>query len=373
MKSLLIILTQVFPAFFLLAQDTSGRVILTMGYEFKTDVDVYDIKGPKKKLDVSVFSVNENDSDIKQANLIRTVNCEFDLQRDRVGEVNTKSSSGKTEFTSIFKREKQNWELLEFDKDSSYFRRETWVRKNRKYSSRIIHDGAFDSDSDYNEHEEYISRRRGKLVISKQIIDYHYVRETTKTWYTKKHKPKLKKNYSYGIPWLKQTWKYDNSGKLKEDETLHLRDGRPIYQYIYRYDKNGNIIEEFNNILDYRSSSSHLVYKYDSNNREIESVKYDADGSLVAKWTKTYDLSGNVIIEKSQYKDGNKSYLSTFKYNNYNLRIEEYWCDEYSHPISCYKIESHWENIDKFGNWGKVTEYLNGVPQVITMRKIEYY
>lgn len=365
-----LLLVTILPLFSF-AHGDSSKVLVRVDEPFKTSVSNYDARGPKKSISVSVYSISGHSIDTNSSYLLKTIERNYDERGNCIYEKTIDFDSGKAVLTQITKKERKFYEAVSFDKDSSYFKKEKWERINKKYSFRHTSYAPLETDTTDVEDENYTSRHRGRLVAMKRTIDRHDEREATITRYDRRHRPTEQNYYTYGKQWLKKTWEYDKNQILLADTTVYLENGKATMQNIVRYDRNGNIVEQLNNVFRYNSSSTRQTFKYDSNNHQTEWNQYLADGSLQMKEKSLYDNRGNLVKEIVMTNVEKFNFERTYSYNKYDLITAE----SGTNADSTYHYErtNDWEQTDPYGNWLKVTEYLNGLPQRITVRKIEYY
>ncbi len=130
----------------------------------------------------------------------------------------------------------------------------------------------------------------------------------------------------------KETWKYDKQGVLAEYSNY---EGSGELSYTIKFDKNGNALESNFIKLGFK-----FFNRYDANGNKIESTQKDVNYEI--KHFYTYDDKRNLIKEK-QVSNGDTD-LTTYEYT-----------------------------YDQHQNWIKRIEYLNGIPQYLVEREIEYY
>lgn len=210
--------------------------------------------------------------------------------------------------------------------------------------------------------------------------------------------------------------KYQND-KITEKITYNNQNN-PTEKIVYTNDKRGNVIEELNyqglEIIQYKS-----VKKYDDKNRILSDISYDKKSkklyetvyeykgnNLTKKYTYdnkgkieysedfTYDAKGNMLTQLVYEKFDNSKTLNTYTYDSKGNRTQ--WAVSKngkpfmtaffkydakgnttvigSADASCKekdKREYEYE-YDKTGNWIKKTIKINGTPQYIAERQINY-
>jgi hypothetical protein len=138
---------------------------------------------------------------------------------------------------------------------------------------------------------------------------------------------------------FKQNITYDNSGRKIREERYNGTDYQIIkYNYqnnklseIVRSDVFGNIEHKriFNysgdictiNIYDGKSNQEgKIINTYDNHDNIIESVEYDAKGTVKEKYV--YKFAQNLMQEKTKYVLGNFIYKEEYKYDNNNNLIK---------------------------------------------------
>ncbi|MDC0339067.1 hypothetical protein OAN33_05975 [Flavobacteriales bacterium] len=182
----------------------------------------------------------------------------------------------------------------------------------------------------------------------------------------------IEENYynSDGVLSSKDTYKYDVNGNHNEGESYNS-DGGLISKYLYKHDEDGNIIEEIdfdsNGILEYKT-----IFKYDDKGNPIEENNYKSDGSLVSKNTYKYDDKGNQIEENVFNSDGSLYYKSTSKYHSNGDKIEMD-TESYRDEITERYTFTYEYTYDSEGNWIKQIGLVDGKPEILIERDIEYY
>jgi len=202
---------------------------------------------------------------------------------------------------------------------------------------------------------------------------------------------------------------YNEQGSISE--IIYYDSDNSIYEsYEYVYDEN-NLKIEMNIFSGDKELIEKTKYTYYNNNNLHEAYVYNADGSLYekivhhynddAEFTKLeiynsenelyythnvkYDDNSNVLEtvtnqEMSARVSEDNRYLildsytitrrESFEYNNSGFvkKIEKYRSDEKSETF-----ETHKFTYDQNNNWIRKIEYLDGNPEYLVIRSIEYY
>lgn len=244
-------------------------------------------------------------------------------------------------------------------------------------------DWKFDEKGNFIEKK---SKRTGDSIVHFQIYRYdtaeHLLLDSSNEY--KDHSWDI---YLYDLKGnqIERLEHYSDSGKTKIGITE-----------IYKVDEKGNKIEEDC----YWGNKDSLNYKaYIKNNergQELEKVYYDEKGKLHTKVVRVYDDKGNQLefqiyncdtlknkytwkwdnrdneIESCNYKkDGKLASKDTWKYDDKGFMIEDDYIGTASSRIT--RHFTYYENIDKEGNWHRSIELMDGKPESIVERVIEYY
>lgn len=190
---------------------------------------------------------------------------------------------------------------------------------------------------------------------------------------------------------------YDDAGKLvamtgyRLDETI-------LWKSVSKYDASGCKIE----MITYSSndtSQGKITFMCDPDGNLIETTEYGPDGSILSRSSYKYDGTSN-RIEESHYlpesdtwvkianrfdERGNKIESSTLKpdgtifrnlkfiYDANNNMIEEQGISGDLLKGEMFNKHNYTYEYDKNLNWIKKTRFINGKPNSITERVIEYF
>ncbi len=186
---------------------------------------------------------------------------------------------------------------------------------------------------------------------------------------------------------------YDRDDHLIERRSFDPA-GNQVQEDIYDYNEEGKLIENdrYNDLLNQYTTFHHA---YDATGRKTEVVRKNADGEVQAVRTFLYDSLGN---KRETFEDMEHGFRSVIRsvYDGKGKEIEyfEYEPDgsvklrhitEYDEHLSILKrvtfnsegeivqTKSFQYQYDKKGNWIRITEYRNSVPQTVRIREIEYF
>jgi hypothetical protein len=353
-----------------LAQNKNGIILAAEIEPTFLYLSNYGAVGPVKSVHVSIYFVNRHSTDIDSVSISKTIDQIFDENGRNRYEKITDYYRGKVERTEVLTYEGDKCNSIYYKEDSSYYRREQWTKIGKRKSVKHTSYNPF-TDSIDTEDEIFIRRRRGKLLIVKEVHDKHDLREVRTTRFTRKHQPLVQKVETYNEVWLEKVWTYSANMVLLADTTFHLKKGKTTDMYIVSYDANGNVIERGGWCYEYNHAKSRQTYVYDSNNSEVEHYQYRADGSLELWGRLVYDAHGNLTSDTGYDSDSLAHSQNLFIYNEFNqMTSATLWGRGLADTI---RYTRKWEGMDKYDNWQKVTEYKNGEPMLITIRTIEYY
>jgi hypothetical protein len=105
-------------------------------------------------------------------------------------------------------------------------------------------------------------------------------------------------------------------GNIEKGDAIYL--GKKSWVY----NDNGNLIEEALYYSDDVYSLS--TFKYDDSGNQVEKVKYELDGSLIAKWVYQYDSRGNRIEINLYHPDGSLEYRYISKFDDRGNEVEQF-------------------------------------------------
>lgn len=324
--------------------------------------------GSVKSVQVSIYFVCRNFTGIDSAFISKTIDQKFDEKGKCVYEKTIDFYNGKTEQTDVLIYKNDRYNSLHFNHDSSKYRREKWKKVGRKHVKHT----SFNPYTDTIDTQDDIvtTRHRGRLVIEKTVIDNYDEHEVTTYLYALKHRILEQNNYTDRQQWLKKVWQYDAQRILMADTTFYLDKGNTTMMYIVTYDTSGNIVERLSRDIKY-GKGSRQTYVYDAKNRMVEWNRFLNGGKLEMKGELTYDTSGNLKCEIVSTPDRQIINQRNYTYNKYNLLTS---ATLFGNGLAdSFRYARKWEGVDKYDNWQKVTEYKNGEPMRITVRKIEYY
>ncbi len=357
----------------LLAQEKVEKVLLTSTFEYKSQIDLQDVKGNKKNVFIVVYSVDENDTTKNIENTNYTINCNYDTTGNLTRKIYTEYRLGVPNFTSVYYQNEKCFETIEFDYDNSYFLKESQTSVNKKKSIlNTIRMSGENEETDYVS-ENYTRKKRGKLLITTTTLDKHDKRELSKTKYNKAKKPIERKRYYCRKLWLRESWNYYDDKTIKSNEIKYYDDKTMTMHYIKKYNTKGNETEYIYNDTKHNSSSFHTKNKYDTTNHLVSSEKFDNDGIMSSKTCYWYNEKGQLLKETTTDKNNivvNKTDYLFDRDGNLNKRR---YCDLSRPKENCVLFQAIWGKKDTNGNWLEVTEYLDSLPKMITTRKIEYY
>lgn len=181
-------------------------------------------------------------------------------------------------------------------------------------------------------------------------------------------------------PYRKETYRYDDRGKLIQEESYekggkHHRhnykhdDKNNLLEYTkyfnenflikhtYQYDEKGNRVEEIHYDPNTNSEIKWISkYEYDQKGNKIKAYFYNPDGSLYNRYTYKYDRKGT-LIQETQYTDA-------FLENKYTYRYEEV---EESDKIK--DIKSHDKYRYEFDDKGNLTKMFYYYPDGTILSK----
>ncbi|GAA4055712.1 hypothetical protein [Flavobacterium chungnamense] len=207
-----------------------------------------------------------------------------------------------------------------------------------------------------------------------------------------------------------QKVKFTYNEKNKVIRRDYFRDSIYDSSTFYKYNDKGSIVEEsefqslekihsksiqtdadFLNIKGY--SITYLENKYDENNKIIQINKYKSldrkaflnsstfynyEGNKLIITTKKFnnanisinelEYKNNLLINERYFNRGKAIQLKSFFYNKDNYLVKAIIKDR----EELYNIEFKYK-FDRKGNWIKQTKYVNGVPTYELIREIEYY
>lgn len=165
----------------------------------------------------------------------------------------------------------------------------------------------------------------------------------------------------------KAIYSYDRGGKRLEVNTFHP-DGKPKQVIRSKYNRNGfeleRAVEDSNGTGDNWNTS----YEYDRDGKITEEIIV-RNGGKPTKIFYAYDDAGFLVQTKQVEPDGRVSVLRVFKYDeNGNKK-------EMQEVLNGITKENHTYTyvIDRYGNWIRQTDKVEGKAVVITEREIKYF
>ncbi len=113
-------------------------------------------------------------------------------------------------------------------------------------------------------------------------------------------------------------YKYDNQNNLIE-ELSYSPNGNLFSKITYTYDKQGIVNEMIVDNSEDTFRNGRTLFKHNNQGDFIEIIRYDADGKLGIKTTKTieYDMQGN-RIKSTDFQDGVLKYVSVMEYKYFD-------------------------------------------------------
>ena len=173
---------------------------------------------------------------------------------------------------------------------------------------------------------------------------------------------------------------YYNSGKLRFKSIYNYsNEGRNVEVEYWRYQPNGDYVSniktlKYNNngkLLEFIHISKKIIYKYDLQNNLTEELSFSPGGNLFSKITYAYDKQGIVnemIVDNSE--DTFRNGRTLFKHNNQGdfIEIIRYDADGKLGIKTTKTIE-----YDMQENPIKSTEFQDGVLKYVSVIKYKYF
>lgn len=187
-------------------------------------------------------------------------------------------------------------------------------------------------------------------------------------------------------------YEYDSDGKLIRRTNFEDLDRK------YEYDNQGNQTQEL--MFDSEGLMGRWTYKYDNNGNRIERTGYLGE-SFVERWIIEYDDDNKRVLEymvseepdntpttmRIEYKYDTQDKLvktittdpdpkdsaeavNNYQYNEKGDKTKHYSMNGFQSSREVTKTYQY--DYDMKNNWIKRIEFENGIPQVITIREIEY-
>lgn len=177
----------------------------------------------------------------------------------------------------------------------------------------------------------------------------------------------IKRNWykSDGTLYNEQIFTYNNQENKKEMKFYSK--GELSFSETFKYDNDENIIEK-NNYDSFGKLKRKNVFQFYDNIKEVKS--FDGIGGLTGRAINKYDSIHNRTGWEWFKSDGSSKGSSIFKYDQFkNLILER------SNPFNAQKSieETYKFKFDIYNNWIKRVKFLDGAPKKITIRKITYY
>ncbi len=198
-----------------------------------------------------------------------------------------------------------------------------------------------------------VNEKLEKEKVNGMFFNYQYI-------FDKKGNKKEDRHFKPdGSLLWKNTYKYDDKGRLIEKIDGFWKNGKETYKYdenrlierkkgydkwLITYKPNERIEKSYNNTR---------VYKYDENKNKIEETQYNLQKEIERKKVYTYDEKGNKTsyTRYSLYGYFYEKYV--YRYNKKGLKIEEDYYKKEGELVSTRKFE-----YDKYGNEVMIKRYL---------------
>lgn len=173
---------------------------------------------------------------------------------------------------------------------------------------------------------------------------------------------------------------YYNSGNIRFKSTYsYSNEGRDVEVKYWNYQHNGDYVSnvktlKYNNnhdLIEFNHTRKKIIYKYDNQNNLVEELSYRPDGNLFSKITYTYDKQGIVnemIVDNSE--DTFRNGRTLFKHNNQGdfIEIIRYDADGKLGIKTTKTIE-----YDMQGNRIKSTDFQDGVLKYESVMEYKYF
>lgn len=163
----------------------------------------------------------------------------------------------------------------------------------------------------------------------------------------------------------KETFKYDKNGNILEE--VEYKHSGPL-KVQYKYDDQDNLIE----MRQFMASNLMMkeTYKYDEDGK-LATSKQDESRTTHAKYVYEKKYKDGKEAERKAYKDGEPDGRYIYKYNDRGNRIEYQKYDLDNNLIAGEKTEFVY---DQENNWiNKIPLSKRGIPQYLLEREIEYF
>ena len=274
-----------------------------------------------------------------------TFGLEYELN-GKVKSVDVHFYKVEEKFGELVKGKRENFRYKYYiNEKGNLTRKEVYDSNNNLYGVTVYsyktglleHFKYLDSDGAIDDITQYKYDKKGNRIRSD-----HFGSENNLKWFY---------NMSYNdAGYLIEKNRYEPNGQL------HSKDK-------YLYDNNGNMTEHSS-----YHSNGHLkykyIYEYDKNGNETKITRYNSKKEIEMNEVYLYDPKSNLLNEMHKYNaEGKKSYSSLYLYNDEKdiTKIESLLDEKFQY------------RYDQRKNWIEKISFLDGFPETLTERIIEYY
>jgi hypothetical protein len=160
---------------------------------------------------------------------------------------------------------------------------------------------------------------------------------------------------------------YDDKGKKLEE--IDYEDSVTKDRSVYKSIAKQNLNEKGYNKGTSQTYQGRKKYVYDEKENKIEEYWFDKNDTLWRTILTKFDETG-LMIEEVQ-NPGPHSYRVTYKYDSSQHLVQE---DQHDYNGNIYKTERYKYDVDKKGNWIRMTRLGEGdKPFAVRVRVIEYF